>query len=135
MKIQSKFLAAIFLGVLVSCEKESNNVDTAKSFDLVGNWETVNAPIIAQLRIDPDSTFHVNLSQPANITAYGELVLPSNENTVTFINISGNDSAATNPYPGTYNYAYFGDTLRFTVISDTLSRRMTMLSNDWIRKQ
>lgn len=134
MKRQYRFILAIFLGLTLSCQKESNSDATTKPFDLVGDWETINAPISAKLRINSDSTFHVNLSQPANITASGELVLLPNENIVTFINVSGNDSAAINPYPGTYSYSFFGDTVRFTVLSDTLSRRLAMLSNDWLKK-
>lgn len=98
-----------------------------------GQWSVINPKIEANLLIREDSTFHIDILTTSGIEAEGVANIDLN-NRITFINTMGTDSVASNPTPGIYNYKIISDTLRFTLIKDSVSRRQLLLSDPWVRK-
>ncbi len=100
----------------------------------MGQWATVNFPIAAHLQINRDSTFHVDLAISEGIEIEGIADL-NDSLQITFRNTGGSDSVAINPYPGTYRFELIGDTVLFTEVDDTISRRELLLSATWINSE
>lgn len=116
-----------------ACQKDSSpTAQKAETHPLMGQWATVSFPIEAQLQINRDSTFHVDLAVSEGIEIEGIADL-NDSLQITFRNTAGSDSVASNPYPGTYRFELMGDTLHFTKVQDTISRRELLLSAAWIR--
>lgn len=126
------FLLLLFLFAGVACQ-EKNNPTIPNPSPLFGTWMVIHPAVEAELLVREDSTFHVDILPGTGIEAEGLLTLES-ENQVTFVNTQGSDSIASNPVPGVYLYLVEQDTLRFTLVNDTLSRRMGLLSYPWVQK-
>ncbi len=126
-----------FLGLVFAfwaCTDEADqSTNETKGHPLAGQWATLNFPIEASLQINEDSTFHVDLMISSGIEIQGITEL-NPDNRITFMNTVGSDSVASNPYPGVYEYSLLGDTVRFTRIDDTISRRQFLLSASWLRQ-
>lgn len=131
-KVVLSFTLLTFIGA-ISCKQE-NDAATNVSNPLAATWMVLHPAIDAELLIREDSTFHVDILMQTGIEAEGVLTIEGN-NRLTFINTGGTDSTASNPVPGVYDFSIEADTLKFMLVSDTLSRRIGLLSYPWIKKE
>lgn len=122
------FLFALAVGLFagVGCKKATPETE------IFNTWHVVSPQIEAELQINTDSTFHVNLALDAIIEAEGRVEVGADE--ITFTNEQGSDTAAADPYPGRYSYTIMNDTAWFTKIDDTLSRRSSLLALPWVKQ-
>jgi hypothetical protein len=127
------FLFLIFVFSLAACQDEGKETIHLEGHPLAGQWSTINFPIAADLRINEDASFHVDLMISEGIEIEGLTEIGENKQ-ISFINSAGSDSVASNPYPGVYRYSLNGDTLSFTVLDDTISRRQLLLSAAWLKQ-
>ena len=126
MKQVSLSALAFVLSLFAGCKKATPETE------IFNTWHVVSPQIEAELQVNTDSTFHVNLAFDSIIEAEGRVKVAAEE--ITFINEKGSDTAAANPYPGRYSYTIMGDTAWFTKIDDTLSRRSSLLALPWVKQ-
>ena len=131
MKFFSIFVAFLMtLALLASCKDDQSPAPMPEN-QIFGHWKVINPAVEARLLVRPDSTFHVDVLATTGIEAEGNATVGAN-NRITFVNTGGTDSVAANPVPGVYDYTFVSDTLRFTLVSDTLGRRIGLLSSPWV---
>lgn len=134
MKIPHLLVSAILVVVFLSgCEEDKAAPQTTET-QIFGTWSVINPAVEAQLLVRPDSTFHVDILATAGVEAEGIATIESS-NRITFVNTGGTDSVAANPVPGVYDYEFVSDTLKFTLVSDTLGRRIGLLSSPWVPQE
>jgi hypothetical protein len=127
----SLFVLIFGLCVVMSCKDGSTTEEVVPVNPIFGHWKVINPNVEAHLLVRPDSTFHVDILAQEGIEAEGVATVES-DSRITFVNTGGTDTVASNPVPGTYDFQITSDTLRFTVVSDTLSRRVGLLSAPWV---
>lgn len=129
--LKISFIVALSLTLSFCKNNESEKAHPANT--IIGHWAAINPMVEAHLVIREDSTFHVDILATSGIEAEGIAAISPN-NRITFTNTAGTDSVASNPIPGVYDYTFAGDTLKFTVVQDTVARRMGLLSAPWLRE-
>lgn len=128
-----KISLVVVLSLTLSLCKNNTSENAQPDNTIIGHWAAISPMVEANLLIREDSTFHVDILATSGIEAEGIATIAPN-NRITFTNTAGTDSVASNPMPGVYDYTFASDTLKFTVLQDTVTRRMSLLSVPWLRK-
>lgn len=123
----------LLLRSCISPTPAENQEKPAPAITLFGRWDVLEAALNTSLTLEQDSTYYVDIEGSDGIEIAGTAILEAG-NKITFINTSGTDATASNPYPGVYFYTHSKDTAHFSVVDDTLKRRIHLLTTGWIRK-